>query len=200
MQIIPAIYCCKHAIVKNLCQECRNIRGRICEHLFESSECLLCNSTEFSFEESIVTNKYVLSPLLIRDELFIDSSIETSMSEESSNSSVFEESYNSSMSEELDNYISYPTKTSNYGTMCHHDKLKSLCKKCKKMGIGGGSICEHLKKRSICLKCKQNGTGGGSYCDHEKLRSKCLECKRLGIGGRQLCAHDIYKSHCSQCR
>lgn len=64
MQAIPNIYYCKHAIIKNLCQECKHIRGYICEHLFERNECLLCSDNVFP-----------------SDELSIDIWTETSMSE-----------------------------------------------------------------------------------------------------------------------
>lgn len=191
MQIIPTIYYCRHEIIKNLCQECKFIRGRICEHLFESGNCLLCNDIGFLSDESID----ISIEISISEE-----TSDSSMSEETSDSSMSEKSSGNSTSEESDEYILYPTKASNHGRMCQHGKHKSLCKKCKKMGIGGGSICEHLKKRSICLKCKKNGTGGGSYCDHDKLRSRCVECKLLGVGGRQLCFHHFFRAHCPQCR
>ena len=201
MQTIPHIYYCKHDTVKNLCQECRYIQGYICEHLFERQKCLLCNSNMLYKSNYPHTNDndFFSEDISISDELF---STDTSMSEELSSD---DDSSNSYSSYGTDSYFierksKLFTKTNHQGHKCNHGNYGSLCKMCRKLGIGGGSICEHLIKRSICLKCKRNGTGGGSFCDHEKLRSKCLECKLLGVGGRQLCLHYVYKAHCPQCR
>jgi hypothetical protein len=89
------------------------------------------------------------------------------------------------------------------GSICEHNKRRSLCKICKGGSIcehniqrsqckpcGGSQICEHNRERSKCKLC-----GGGSICEHNRRRSDCKEC-----GGSQICEHNKRRSYCKECR
>jgi len=46
-------------------------------------------------------------------------------------------------------------KKCNGSGYCVHGKNKSLCKDCKFVGVGGGGLCHHDKVRGKCGKCKK---------------------------------------------
>lgn len=70
------------------------------------------------------------------------------------------------------------------GSICEHEKIRSVCKKCE-----GGEICDHNKRRSICKMCR-----GGSICEHNIVRSICKMCK-----GGSICEHNKRTSRCKKC-
>ena len=49
-----------------------------------------------------------------------------------------------------------------------------------KMLAKGGSLCDHYNKRTLCKQCKKLGIGGGSLCDHDSNRSFCKKMQKVG--------------------
>jgi len=212
---IPYIYYCDHGIIRNFCNECRFSNSFICEHLYERRECLLCTDWDCVASNTIVS-KYK-TPDVSEDESLDVSISENETSSDSSEDQVlwvnpvkyipskrFVKSGSSKriigIKKTTNNRIKPQPIKRRYGKMCHHERMQSLCKECKKQGEGGGCICEHLKKRSICFKCFKNGTGGGSLCEHLLIRSHCKYCKILEEGGGSICEHENIRSSCKYCK
>ena len=87
---------------------------------------------------------------------------------------------------------------------CEHGKRKNHCIRC-----GGASICPHQTVRSMCKKCKQLALEGIVLCFHNRERSSCPDCllraqaPRMPWSGREQkrappkqCAHGSTKTHC----